>query len=40
MKMNKIINDPDNIIPDMLEGYLYLYEDQYERVPGTMGGLI
>lgn len=38
--MNKIINDPDYMIQDMMEGYLYLYGDLYERVPGTIGGLI
>lgn len=34
MKMNKIINNPDYMIQDMLEGYMYLYGDQYELVPG------
>jgi len=40
MKMNKIINESDEMIQDMLEGYLYLYADLYERVPGTSGGMI
>lgn len=38
--MNKIINDPDCMIRDMLEGYLYLHEDLYMRVDGTVGGLM
>lgn len=38
--MNKIINDPDCMIQDMLEGYLYLHEDQYVHVEGTIGGLM
>jgi len=40
MKMNKIINNPDDIISDMLEGYLYLHQDLYKHVAGTMGGMI
>jgi len=40
MKMNKIINDPDDMIRDMLDGYLYLHGDLYTRVQGTMGGMI
>ncbi|MCG8484217.1 MAG: dihydroxyacetone kinase subunit DhaK [Clostridia bacterium] len=38
--MNKIINDPDYMIQDMLQGYLYLHEDKYKCVEGTVGGLI
>jgi dihydroxyacetone kinase-like protein len=38
--MNKIINDPDYMIQDMLEGYLYLHDDLYMHVDGTIGGLM
>lgn len=37
--MNKIINEPDNILSDMLEGYLFLHEDRYVHVPETPGGI-
>lgn len=38
--MNKIINDPDTITRDIMEGYLYLYGKDYEMVPGTFGGMV
>lgn len=38
--MNKIINDPVRMIPDMLDGYLGMYGDRYRRIPGTFGGMI
>lgn len=35
--MNKLINHPDQMIPEMLAGYLSLNPDQYSQVPGVMG---
>lgn len=37
MKMNKIINSPDNLVKEMLEGYLYANPDLFEKVPNTNG---
>lgn len=33
--MNKIINSPENMVQDMLEGYLAAYSDMYMKIPGT-----
>ena len=35
--MNKLINHPDNMVKEMLEGYLAIYPDQFEKVPDTIG---
>lgn len=40
MKINKIINSPDRMVPEMLEGYLSLYGHRFEKVEGTFGGMI
>lgn len=37
--MIKMINEPDDILRDMLEGYLFLYKDHFEHIEGTLGGL-
>ncbi|MDO5100326.1 MAG: dihydroxyacetone kinase subunit DhaK [Eubacteriales bacterium] len=34
MKMNKIINDPDLMVEEMLEGYLFLHGDRFDEIPG------
>lgn len=38
--MNKIINHPDEMIRDMLKGYLFLHGHLFQRVPGTVGGMM
>lgn len=38
--MNKIINNPESMVQDMLDGYLYLHGEQYKKVAGTTGGLV
>lgn len=35
--MNKIINSPDNLVKEMLEGYLCANPDLFEKVPNTNG---
>lgn len=35
--MNKLINHPDNIVKEMLEGYLAIYPELFEKVPDTIG---
>ncbi|OYP58175.1 hypothetical protein CG709_00720, partial [Lachnotalea glycerini] len=35
--MNKLINHPDDMVKEMLEGYLSIYPNQFERVPNTIG---
>lgn len=40
MKMNKIINAPEEMVGQMLEGYLYMHGDLFERVPGTLCGMV
>lgn len=35
--MNKLINSPEQMVPEMLAGYLALNPDQYEKVPGVLG---
>lgn len=37
MKINKIINAPENLISEMLEGYLGANPNLFERVPNTNG---
>lgn len=39
MKMNKIINDPDRMVEEMLEGYLFLHGDQFDEIPGISKSL-
>lgn len=33
--MKKIINDPSNILDEMLNGLVFAYEDLVERLPET-----
>lgn len=35
--MNKIVNSPDNLVKEMLEGYLCANPDLFKRVPNTNG---
>lgn len=35
--MNKLINHPDDMVPEMLAGYLALYPELFEKVPNTNG---
>ena len=35
--MNKIINHPDHMISEMLDGYLAMYGDQFEKIPNPNG---
>ena len=35
--MNKLINQPERMVPEMLEGYLALNPERYSQVPGVMG---
>lgn len=39
MKMNKIINAPEEMVAQMLEGYLYMHGEAFEKVPGTLCGM-
>lgn len=40
--MNKIINHPDNMIKEMLEGYLSIYPGLFDKVdaPNTNGLMV
>jgi dihydroxyacetone kinase-like protein len=35
----KIINTPDNVVPEMMEGFIAAYSRYYEQVPGVNGVL-
>lgn len=35
--MNKLINDPDNMVAEMLDGYTAIYPDQFEKIPNPNG---
>lgn len=35
--MKKIVNDPENVVSEMLEGFLAAYRRDYEPVPGVNG---
>lgn len=38
--MNKIINSPDNLVKEMMEGYLYANPSMFERVENTNGFIL
>lgn len=38
--MNKIINSPDTLVKEMLEGYLYANPDMFEKVDATTGFIL
>jgi dihydroxyacetone kinase len=40
MKMKKIINNPDNIVQEMLEGYIKAYGSLYQNVEGANGFIV